>query len=411
MRHRLQGKSLGIIEEALCGYTAHWFEWIRSVKLINEAQGVRVRIAGNKGIDPEVSRVLGAEGVLTRNSWESPRPHPSAMKRYTNVLAHNYFVYRNCAQLLQRWGPMDCIQVPVVRIHHLIAWLALTRRYGGRRFQRLVMQVNMPEGRHDKGRSQPVFARSSLLIRQVLRAYGPYVAKGMVCLGSDSDQTAKDYEILSGVPFIEFPTPRVSPHSTNRLEKRVPGAPVVFCCLGPSRHEKGSDLLLAAIKGYLNLPDRPPARFVVQWTNDFTDAAGKTVSPEPWFVQHPDVQLLRGSLTSEEYDRRLLASDCLMLPYRWQSYFCRISGLAIEAATAGIPAVYTEDTWLERAMKRYGAGLSFRDGDVAHLVEKLVETAIRIDEFQAMANAQAPIAKKVHSPENFLKCLWGNGSN
>jgi glycosyltransferase involved in cell wall biosynthesis len=407
MHPSIQGKSLGIIEEALCGYAAHWFEWIRSVKLINEAQGVRVRIAGNKGMEPEVARVLSAESVLARNSWDLSGSRPSALKRYAGILTHNYYLYRNCAKLLEQWGPMDCIQVPVVRIHHLIAWLALTRQYGGRRFKRLVMQINIPEGRHEKGRSLPVFRRSSFLIQRVLRAYGPYVAKGMVCLGSDSDQTAKDYEFLSGVPFIEFPTPRVSPRSTSRVGKRTPGDPVVFCCLGPSRHEKGSDLLLAAIQAYLQRPDRTPARFVLQWTTDFADASGKTISPNPWLLQHPDVQLLRGSLTSEEYDRHLLASDCLVLPYRWNSYFCRISGIAIEAATAGIPAVYTEDTWLERTMKRYGSGLAFRDGDVTDLVEKLVEMAMRIDEFQDRARAQAPIAKEVNSPENFLKCLWG----
>jgi glycosyltransferase involved in cell wall biosynthesis len=298
-----------------------------------------------------------------------------------------------------------------VRIHHLIAWLALTRRYGGRRFQRLVMQVNMPEGFHEKGRSEPVFKRSSLLIQRVLRGYGPYVAKGMVCLGSDSDQTAKDYEILSGVPFIEFPTPRVIPQSAKPSRKRTSGAPVVFSCLGPSRHEKGSDLLLAAIRAYLDLPEKIHARFVLQWTNDFTDTIGRKISPDPALLQHPDVQLIRVPLTSEEYDRQLLGSDCIVLPYRRDTYFCRISGLAIEAATAGIPTVYTEDTWVERAMKRYGAGLAFGDGDVAHLVEKLVEMARRIEEFQTMAGARAQIARSVHSSENFLNCLWGNGAN
>jgi glycosyltransferase involved in cell wall biosynthesis len=253
-----------------------------------------------------------------------------------------------------------------------------------------------------------VFKGSSQLIKRVLAAYGPYVEKGLVCLASDSDQTAKDYELLSGVPFVVFPTPRVSALTAARKEKRDAGKPVVFTSLGPSRHEKGSDLLLAAIKAYLRLPAHPPARFVVQWTSDFADAEGKRIAPDECLVQQPEVDLVRRPLTSEEYDAKLLASDCIVMPYRWDPYFCRISGQAIEAATAGIPVVYTEDTWLERAMKRYGAGLAFRDGDVAHLVEKMAEMARRIDEFQAMAQAQAPVAKEVNSPENFLKCLWGN---
>jgi glycosyltransferase involved in cell wall biosynthesis len=210
------------------------------------------------------------------------------------------------------------------------------------------------------------------------------------------------------VHFIEFPTPRLAPPATEGGARRDPGSPVVFCCLGPSRHEKGSDLLLAAIEAYLRLPKRIPARFVVQWTGDFTDSAGRTVLPSRWLLEHPDVMLIRRSLPSEEYDRYLLASDCIVLPYRWNAYYCRISGLAVEAATAGIPLIYTEDTWLERAMGRYGTGLAVRDGDVAHLVEKLAEMAGRIEEFQASARARSPLAREVNSPESFLKCLWGS---
>jgi glycosyltransferase involved in cell wall biosynthesis len=374
---------------------------------MNEAQGVQVRVAANRAIDPDAARALGAEPVLPANSWESSGPTPMALVRYARILRHNFRVYRSCSRLLKRWGTVDCIQAPVVRIHHLIAWLALTRQYGGHRFRRLVMQVNMPEGRHEKGRLEPIFKRSSILIQRVLRAYGPYVANGLVCLGSDSDQTAKDYETLSGVPFIEFPTPRLAPLQARRSAPRDSASPIVFCCLGPSRHEKGSDLLLAAIEAYLRLPKRIPARFVVQWTGDFTDSAGRTVLPSRWLLEHPDVMLIRRSLPSEEYDRYLLASDCIVLPYRWNAYYCRISGLAVEAATAGIPVIYTEDTWLDRAMKRYGTGLPVRDGDVAHLVEKLVEMAARIEEFQASACARAPLAREVNSRESFLKCLWG----
>jgi glycosyltransferase involved in cell wall biosynthesis len=365
-------------------------------------------VAANQAIDPDAASALGAEPILIANSWESSGPAPMALVRYARILRHNVQLYRSCARLLKRWGSVDCIQAPVVRIHHLIAWLALTRQYGGRRFRRLVMQVNMPEGRHEKGRSEPVFKRSSILIQRVLRAYGPYVAKGVVCLGSDSDQTAMDYQKLSGVPFIEFPTPRLAPAPAGRPARRDPASPVVFCCLGPSRHEKGSDVLLAAMETYLRLPTRIPTRFVMQWTGDFTDSAGKAISPSRWLLEHPDVVLIRRSLPSMEYDRQLLASDCIVLPYRWEAYFCRISGLAVEAATAGIPAIYTEDTWLERAMRRYGTGLSVRDGDVAHLVEKLAEMAGRIEELQAIARARSALAREINSPESFLKCLWGS---
>ena len=410
IQQRLQGKRLGIIEEALCGYAGHWYEWIRSVKLINEAAGVRVRVAGYRGMDPEAAQAMGVERVLERNIWGENQHGVSAPARYLKVATHNFQLYQNCARLLQVWGELDCVMAPVVRIHHLIAWLALTRRYGGKRFHRLVMQVNIPEGRHEPGCPHPTFKRSSELIRRVIRAYKPYVDRGLVCFGSDSDQTGKDYEYLTGVPFVEFPTPRVSPPVAQR-STRVPGSPVVFCCLGPSRQEKGSDLFLEAMQAYLELPDKPAARFVLQWTDDFDDLSGRRISPSQQLMDHPDVKILRGPLTSTEYDRELMASDCLLLPYRWRSYFCRISGVAVEAATAGIPMVCTADTWLERTMSRYAAGVSFPDGDVPRLVEALVTMARGIDDFQAAAVSRIPVAREVNSPENFLKCLWGITNN
>ena len=409
MDSKLQGKTLGIMEPALCGFSGHWYEWIKSVKLINEAAGVEVRIAGNRSLDPEMGRILAAEPVFTRNIWEELNQPSHAARRYGKIVTHNFQLYRECLRLLNRWGTMDCVMSPVVTIHHLLAWLVLTRRYGGVRFKRLVMQINIPEGRYENGSSQPVFKRSSGLIKRVIQAYQPYVEKGIVCFGSDSDQTAKDYELLTGVPFVEFPTPRVIPPAARR-PGRSAHDPVVFCCLGPSRHEKGADLFLDAIRDYLRVADKPRAKFVLQWTGDFVDTAGKKISPDPWLLQHPDVKIIRGSLSSEEYEREMLASDCLVLPYRWSSYFCRISGLAVEAATAGIPVIYTAGTWLERAMKKYGAGISFPDGDVPRLLDRLQEMAGRIDHFRAAAESRVITARNINSSENFLKHLWGLAS-
>ena len=410
MNLNLEGKSLGIIEEALRGYSAHWYEWIRSVKLINEAAGVRVRIAGHRTMEPAVASSLGAEPLLDCDAWDESVNRKPPLARQYQVLTHNLWVYRSCLDVLKKWGPVDCLQIPVVKIHHLAGCLLLTRRCGGRLFKRLVLQTNMPPGRHFPDRMEPVFGKSSIFLRMILSRFKPYVDEGLVCLGSDSDQTAKDYELLTGVRFIEFPTPRISPSADAPTRQRSADAPVVFTCLGPSRHEKGSDLLLGAIRIYLQQPANPPARFVLQWTHDFDDDTGTHISPDPWIGTHPAVTLHRRALSSEEYDNALLGSDCIVMPYRWKSYFCRISGQAVEAATAGIPVVYTENTWIDRAITRYGAGLSFRDGDIADLAAKLAEMAVRINDFQRQARARVPLAREVNSPEAFLKCFWGVGT-
>jgi len=407
MLEKLKGKRLGIVEEALCGYSAHWFEWIRAVKLINEDYGVNVRVAGHISMDRSAAEALPAEPLLKSNSWDERFHRLPSFARYSHVFLHNWRVYRECQAVLRKWGPVDCLQIPVVRIHQLMGCLALVKTHGGRSFKRLVMQLNIPPGRHSKGHNRPVFDRNTILLRKVLQAYRPHLDTGLVCLGSDSDQTARDFQLLTGLPFVEFPTPRVAMNAKQASIQRLPDTAVVFTCLGPSRYEKGSDLFLEAIRLYLQSPERRPARFVIQWTSDFKSKQGDTVGPDAWLASHPDVKLHRRALTSAEYDEELLNSDCIVMPYRWESYYNRISGLAVEAATAGIPVIFTEDTWLERAMKRYGAGLAFKNGDVSDLVAKLKRMAAELPEFQKLARERVNVAKKINSPENFLQLLWG----
>jgi len=96
----------------------------------------------------------------------------------------------------------------------------------------------------------------------------------------------------------------------------------------------------------------------------------------------------------------------MVLPYRRASYFARISGVAVEAVTAGIPVIYTEDSWMADLVESVGAGVAIRDGNIDGLVAAISRVFDERDLFRQRARDATSAARAVHSSSSFATALW-----
>jgi glycosyltransferase involved in cell wall biosynthesis len=251
-----------------------------------------------------------------------------------------------------------------------------------------------------------VFKRSSNILKWILRSFGSRVRSGQVVLATDSARLAAEYRRLCGLDFEVFPHPMTS--FPTRKEKRE-NAPVTFSCLGPARMEKGIDVLQAAIGKVFDQAPQLDVRFVIQWNAPIMiGAGGEVMQPDPALAASPRVTIIRNDLDSAAYAGLLADTDCMVLPYRRESYFARISGVAVEAMTAGIPVLYTRDTWVDDAAARMGAGLAVEDGDADDLASKIIALADDIAAFKRQAMTRTARARRYYSPDHFLEKLWGS---
>jgi glycosyltransferase involved in cell wall biosynthesis len=261
----------------------------------------------------------------------------------------------------------------------------------------------MGQARYADYDPQPRFSRRARLYRHILKRLGPAVKAGRVLLCSDSDQTVKEYTMLGGIPFVEIPCPRVSPPASTRHL----GNPLTIASLGPPRSEKGSEELLQAIELVRHMNLSRPVRFLVQWPCDFTNDLGRLVTIPAQWESDERIVIVRKFFDTAQYEKTMAACDCLLLPYRWSDYFNRISGVVVEAATAGIPTIVVENTWLDRAMRQYGAGLACKDRDAQDLARKIAEACEKIEELNSQASAHAARARSHHAPDRLLRLMWG----
>jgi glycosyltransferase involved in cell wall biosynthesis len=402
---RLEGRKVLISDEALVDFKGHFYSWIKAIRQIHLDEGAEVMVAANSKILPEICEEFNCFKIFSVNSWSGIYDYLQWYRRYYAVFRHNLRLFFQIRKLLRKLDFVDCIILPAVRIHQLMAWRAICRFYLGKRFGKIVIFVLTSEATYDPQFSSFSFRPSSKLIQSVLRSFKDDVTSGNVILAGDSEITCREYETLSGLHFTVFPSP-VAGMSVVR-ERRKPHSQICsFTLLGVSVIDKGVDILQKAILQLLDENPSLPAHFFIQWGVRTIDYDGQPVDISPTLRQSSLVTIMEKTLSEEEYSQYLHQSDFLILPYRRKVYFNRISGVAVEAASAGIPMIVTENTWLESAMLAYGAGLSVRDGDATDLKEKIL-TAIRDRSMlKEKAEMAKPVARAFNSPKRYLDNIW-----
>ncbi len=405
MPDRPSGRRLLIVEEALKDYVGHWYEYVRAVAELAQGEGDRVSVVGHRRATPALVAELAVEPLFARSPWDGDYREPFAPWRKLAILRHAWQTVRQIGAVLRRRGPFDCTFVPTVFVFQIWAWWLLYALYPAR-IGRLVLLVRNNVATYRPDSAVPVFGGVSHVIGWGIRAFAGDVAAGRVVFATDSRRLAAEYRELTGIDFVVFPSPRIAAPMPARPRRRA-AQPMHFACLGPARFEKGIDVLQQAIARYLADPASPPARFTIQWPAPIRDAAGQRYEPDSGLAASGQVAFVTEPLDSAGYDALLGQTDCMVLPYRRSAYFARISGVAVEAVTAGIPVITTADTWTAELVETAGAGLLVPDGDAASLTAALATLAARRPRFARLAAERSKTALAAHSGEEFMRALWG----
>lgn len=396
-----------VVEEALKNRTGHFYEYVKSVAELNARAGGETLVVSHADTDPAIVAELGAWPLFAQSNWDGVYNHPRAWRRYLGIVRHNWYVYRVMSRFVKEHGPFDLLFAPTVVIHHVIGWRLLMLRHGGRGVKRIALLFRNNAGSYAEGSTTPVFKRSTAILKYALRSYAGLIARGRARFVTDSARLATEYRLLCGIAPDVWPSPRVAAYDDLAADDRPADAPVTFSCLGPARFEKGIDVMQDAIKAYRAAHPDGKARFVIQWNAPIHDAAGALYEPDAALRADPHVTLIEHSMSSEAYDAAVASADVMLLPYRRASYFARISGVAVEAVTAGVPVIYTRDTWCEDIVREVGAGKGVDDGDVAELCAAIAEMTVDYATYRSEARAQARKARDSHSGEAFFEKLWG----
>jgi glycosyltransferase involved in cell wall biosynthesis len=217
----------------------------------------------------------------------------------------------------------------------------------------------------------------------------------------------KELGLFCGLPIQYLPHPidwadetEVLSHGATQGELSVRDRFVVTCP-GFARFEKGSDLLIEAIRELERRKIAGDYFFIMQWLRPFATDDGKMHAPDAGLESRGGVRFMSEPMDDKEYRSMLEGSSAVILPYRTESYHNRVSRVAIEAAALGIPLIYTKGTWIEEVAQIAEVGIPIEDESKEAIIDALNTARRQRNELSAKAKMAAEKVRAFYSTRQF----------
>jgi len=411
-----------IVEDALRDRKGHWFEYLGTFVLELRALGDDVTILADSAAEPFLVEQLQARPVLPASIWHRMGDGAGALRRYLRVPVHAWQTYRAIKKYTRQNENFDVIFVPTVLVHHLLGWTWLIKRALKQMpYRVLLFFPNTPIQLNSKT-NEPSWlpAPTAKLFYRLIRSLRDEVKQGRVILGAETEPMREALTRLTGVPFTYFPHPVTAGANTETLktENQIsnvsiskfqlsafsPSSTITFGSYGSARHEKGSDVLVAAVDEFCRRYPDSRVRFVLQSVGG---------DEEQWkkLSGNPKVRLIPNYFPDGAYALQLQETDVLLLPYRRSSYDLRVSRVVIEAMVHGIPVVATQGTTLASQAEEFGAVLFCQDENTDSLVKAIGEMTVHYCRLRQLAGSRKAMAQQHFSLCGFRALLINKHSN
>ncbi|MGH9909895.1 MAG: hypothetical protein ACRD32_04580, partial [Nitrososphaerales archaeon] len=207
---------------------------------------------------------------------------------------------------------------------------------------------------------------------------------------TDSDELTTQYNRLAAAKFRTLPIPHTRPpHATESNN-----GPLLITYIGNARTEKGYHHLPHIVDDlWSEYVKTGKVRFAFQSDLNISGGEPKVVVALSQLEHFPKdkVQLIYNPLSPEEYEKLLLSSNIVLLPYEPDHYYARSSGILAESLAVGIPVIVPAGTWMAgqfiREIYRYHSTLhqrlkiieSYHDSDLPLHVRGHPETEALIN--------------------------------
>lgn len=386
-----------ITEEALQTGVGHWPSYIGGIARGMRAAGDEVDVLVHREAVPSVLEAVAGTPWFTRNCWLDPRSQGAR-----GGIAHNLRFRSEVSRWIKSHPTYDWVCGLTMRLQHLLAFALLSLDPRLPRKTRFLLLFVQGFGRYAGPDAPSVFPKTpaTLLAKLSFQLLRPAVRSGRVILAAETAGMQEELRRFTGLEVILFPHPVPAPEK-GTANVTPEHDSITITCPGFARHEKGSDLVQAAIKELLETPNADHLHFILQWPEPFPMPDGTILGIDPDLAGHPRIEWLNQSLDGTAYEELLGRSDLVILPYRQDSYHHRVSRVAIEAASRGIPLIYTTGTWSGSIAEIAGGGVEIREETVEAVVAAILVACRDSATLRATTEVGAGAVAKYHSAARF----------
>lgn len=386
---------LGLVEEAMPTARGHWQPYTLAVAKGFEERGWQVNILGSG--HRENHEGIAVEKVFSKSIWNNPYESLPQPARFVAKAGFPWSWSREMRAHLKNGPRYSLLYAPNQLPGHLLAWSLILASKEASRIPALALGVNF-FGSPGGGAPTSLYKAQGLLARACLSRK---VRSGRVHLFCENRVAQQWLSNFFGWPFTLLPHP-VDCAPEQPATRKATG--VHFVALGFARPDKGSDILQQAIAAVIGREGRSECRFTLQWGDE--QMFGPRAMPKhPVALSSAQVSYVDSVLSAEQIERLLAQADVVILPYRNSAYYARLSRVAVEAVSYGLPIIYPKNSSIAEIVSGHGAGIEFEDGDVEALAKAIMSAERGLHELQAASRRRQAAARAYHSGVTLADCV------
>ena len=398
-----------IVEEALKNLHGHWFQYISDIVNGGREAGHEIEVAVHKDACAEILQGLPCRPILNATVFDKTAPPAGKLGGLQRILAHNRSLYRDLRDFLAAGNTYDVIIATTPRLDHLLAYEFLHWRFPNQERPHLVLIFVESVGKYSADYTQLSFGKKSLPLKFAMKLSRLLPERNKFSLVTESEGLARQFKKFCGIKFGLVPHVTRLPalecyREINDSQANVV-SPKILGTFGFTRYDKGVDVLQSAIKLLPARGGQSDIRFVVQWTGDYKLPDGSWIRKDASLENSPLVQYVPAFSVSDEYYKWIARTDIMVLPYRKDFYYDKLSRVAIDGALAGMPIVYPAGTWLESFVRNYAAGVAFEPENPESLAQAIQNVLANFVKLKARAEARKQSTCEAFSARTFFNLI------
>lgn len=344
---------------------------------------------------------LASAGLQPTADWQVPTFSeasfaPDSGSRFAPVGQHFEDELRAVLDQL-RLGHDSVVFFYTADVWHLASLLAVAGTHPRLRF---VVNLMRSHGWIDRALEDPdpwVDGLVDLLRSCLIAASGTTVTVAV-----DTEALARDVELLTGQAVAVWPMIAVSRTPRGSIERGDANGVVHVVSPVQAQNAKGFPELVALAERFSGRLERGELRLTARWPAAGT-APGMVRMAER--LEKQGVRLIRDSMTDEGFAELIASADVALIPYQVRPFRTRTSGVTVDALLAGKPVVAIRGTWSGDLIERYGAGLTYSEGNVAEMEGALSQVISHRDAYRRRLAEMKSAVEAEHAPQRLIEFL------
>jgi glycosyltransferase involved in cell wall biosynthesis len=221
----------------------------------------------------------------------------------------------------------------------------------------------------------------------------------------DSQQSIKRYQSCFNrrLKLAPIPLYHQRPCAKNVIDNHKP---LIIGYFGQLVEEQGYVFATQVYEEFIEKRNHTGVKFLMrvnsnkslkQLANHFEDFRKKTNR----------IRIVEGFVETDKYLSMIAQCDVVILPYLKECYPYRTSGVFVDALVHNKVVVVPRETWMSEMITKYGAGCTFRSGDLASLVSAVDRVIVNYSSYAASASRNITGLYSLFSARSLLDLMCG----